>query len=93
MSRINEHRVSNFWVGFSLGIAGATGLVYLFGTKMGRNSVKKVLRFSENLEENLEHFIEGVDKRNPKKDSKKGAFRLDNIEGILSKIKQVTNHS
>lgn len=93
MSKTNEHRVSNFWVGFSLGIAGAVGLAYLFGTKMGRNTVKKALRFSENLEENLEQFIDGVDKRGSKKDSKKGLFHFDNIEGILTKIKQVTNHS
>jgi len=93
MSRTNEHRVSNFWVGFSLGIAGAVGLAYLFGTKMGRGTLKKALRFSENLEENLEHFIEGVDKHSSKKDNKKSLFRLDNIEGILTKIKQVTNHS
>ncbi|MEK7078981.1 MAG: hypothetical protein AAB929_02825 [Patescibacteria group bacterium] len=91
MPKISEHRVSNFWVGFSLGIGGAVGLAYLFGTKMGRNTVKKVLRFSENLEENLEHFIDGIDKHGSKKDSKKSLFRLDNIEGILTKIKQVTN--
>jgi hypothetical protein len=93
MSKTNEHRISNFWVGFSLGIAGTVALAYLFGTKTGRSMVKKTLRFSEDLEENLEHFIEEVDNRGPKKKNRKSGLSFDNIENVLTKIRQVTNHS
>ena len=93
MTKQSEHRLTNFWIGFSCGIAGAVGMAYLFGTKSGRDTVKKMLLFSENLEENLVRLIERVDKQKPKKEGKNNPFHLDDIENILTKIKQVTNHA
>lgn len=93
MTRTNEHKLSNFWIGFSLGMAGATGIAFLLGTKQGREMVKKALKFSENMEENLERLLDGDSKQKGKKDAKKTGFHLENVEEILSKIKQVTNHS
>ena len=93
MTSQNEQKLSNFWIGFSLGVCTLMGGGYLFGTKRGREYVKKMLRFSENIEANLEKMIEKVDKQTSKKDSKSGLSALENIEGILGKIKQVTNHS
>lgn len=92
MTNQNERKLSNFWIGFSVGVASAVGFGFLLGTKNGRDTVKKVLKFSENIEENLESLITKIDKQKGKKDGKKSSFPLENIEEILSKIKQVTNH-
>jgi len=66
-------------------------LGFLMGTKQGRDILKKTLKFSENLEENLEGFIDSLEKQKKGKDAKKSPFRLEDIEEILTKIKQVTN--
>lgn len=92
MTNNNEHKVSNFWIGFSAGVIGASSVAFLLGTKNGREVLKKVLKFSENLEENLAHLLDNSGKEKGKKDSKKLPFHLDDIEEVLSKIKQITNH-
>ena len=50
----NSGAPSNFWFGFALGTIAATAGSYLFGTKNGRDTIEKILDFSENLEENLQ---------------------------------------
>lgn len=92
MTNQNERKLSNFWIGFSVGMAGATGLALLLGTKQGRDTLKKLLKFSENIEGNLEELLDRLNKPKGKKDSKKSPFGLEDIEEVLTKIKQVTNH-
>ena len=90
MRNQSEHKVSNFWVGFTVGICTLVVGGYLFGTRKGRESVKKALRFSENIEANLEKLIEKIDKNSSKKEGKNKMSVLENVEGILSRINQVT---
>lgn len=93
MTKPNDYRLTNFWVGFAAGAACIAGGVFLFGTKQGREIVKKTLRFSENLEENLEKIVDKVDKQQQnKKKSGKEPHLLEDVGQLLSKIKQVTNH-
>ncbi len=63
MEKQNSHKVSNFWFGFSLGGLTIGLAAFLFGTKKGRETLKKFLELSENLEENaleLEKYLERV---------------------------------
>lgn len=53
MENKDHHKISNFWFGFALGAATVGTASYLLGTKQGRKTLKKMLEFSENLEENL----------------------------------------
>lgn len=55
-------RANNFWFGFSLGVIGVSVLVYFFGTKKGRKTLKNLLEITENLEENLSQLIKEIEK-------------------------------
>ncbi len=55
-------KASNFWFGFSLGIVSVSLLVYFFGTKNGRKTLKNLLELTENLEENLSGLIKELEK-------------------------------
>lgn len=92
MTKTNDYRLTNFWVGFGVGAACLTGAAILFGTKRGREVMKKALHFSENLEENMEKIIDRVDKQQGKKKTGKEPELLEDVGQLLSKIKQVTNH-
>lgn len=48
-----NNKLSTFWLGFLLGSIAAGASAYLFGTKKGRETLKKILKLAENLEENL----------------------------------------
>ncbi len=80
MEKQNSHKVSNFWFGFSLGGLTIGLAAFLFGTKKGRETLKKFLELSENMEENaieLEKYLERVIAENK-----------DNIADELKKIPQ-----
>lgn len=57
MEKQNNHKLSSFWFGFLLGgsLAGLTA--FLFGTKQGRNTLKKILEMSENIEETVKLLL------------------------------------
>lgn len=56
----SHDKTSNLWLGFALGAAIATTAAFLFGTKKGRETLKKLLELSENLEENLQAIVDEV---------------------------------
>ncbi len=89
MRKQNNNRTTNFWFGFSLGLTTAVSIIYLFGTKKGRESLKKLIEFSENLEENLSQLLDNLDKNNhPLPDiDKKNLISIGNIQRIVEKIK------
>jgi hypothetical protein len=49
----NNHKLTQFWFGFALGSVAIGAGAFLFGTKKGRSIVKRLVEYSENLEENL----------------------------------------
>ncbi len=92
-----NHKVSNFWLGFALGSLAAGVGSYLFGTKKGRKRVQQILDWSENLEENLlllgEELEENViDKGTKIKDDVQklaeegGHSTLDKILGTINSL-------
>ena len=56
----SHDKTSNLWLGFALGAAITTTIAILFGTKKGRETLKKLLELSENLEENLQAIVDEV---------------------------------
>ncbi len=61
MENQNNHKLSNFWLGFSLGCLTVGGVGFFLGTKKGRQTLKKLIDLSENWEENLailENYLE-----------------------------------
>ncbi|MFA5136093.1 MAG: YtxH domain-containing protein [Patescibacteria group bacterium] len=93
MTKQNEIKLSNFWIGFAAGISGAAGLAFLFGTKKGRENLKKLLKLSENLDEQLERFIDKIDKEHIKKQGKADTDQVVGVADVISRIKQITNRS
>jgi len=87
MASQNNHKTSNFWFGFSLGILGTGALVYFFGTKKGRETLQKLLSLTENFEETINMLSEELTGNaifDEKKDSKK---TFSSLGSLLSKIK------
>ncbi len=58
----NDHKTANLWLGFALGSISIGLLAYFFGTKKGRQTLKKILDLTENLEENIETIAAEVEK-------------------------------
>jgi hypothetical protein len=53
-----KNNPETFWSGYSLGILSGGLLMYAFGTKKGRDTLKKMLSHSETIEENLNQIID-----------------------------------
>lgn len=80
----NNDQHTNFWFGFAVGTIAAAAGSYLLGTKDGRNTVKKLLVLSENLEENL------IDIRTQfKQELSQG---LKNHEATIQEVKSGVEH-
>lgn len=47
----------NFWSGYALGMLSGSVLMYAFGTKNGRDTVKKVLEHTDTLEHSIEDIL------------------------------------
>lgn len=73
MEKKNNYQLSNFWFGFVLGGISVLGLGYFFGTKKGRQMLKKALDFFENFEENLASLIKEIE-RNEKNPTEKNQY-------------------
>ncbi len=89
----NEHGVKNFWNGFLAG-AGVAGLVlYAFGTKNGRNGLKVLLAFSEDLDDNIHKIFVHTQPANTKKTAKQQGSMLETVTTILDKIQYASKRS
>lgn len=63
-----KNNPETFWSGYSLGILSGSLLMYAFGTKKGRDTLKKMLSHSETVEGNLSQIIDLIQKKIPLKD-------------------------
>lgn len=57
----DQHKASNLWLGFAFGAIGASVLAFFLGTKKGRQTLKKILELTENLEENVLSVVEEIE--------------------------------
>jgi len=90
MKRNNHEKPTNFWFGFSLGLGAAAVAAYLLATKDGREKLKKIVEFAEDLPANIPGLVEEIEKRiEAKKDEPKKTLEagLSGIENIIKKIK------
>lgn len=86
MEKKNEHQLSNFWFGFVFGGMAILTLAYFFGTKSGRKILTDLLRFSENLEENIEILLEKIRDNHKKKENHPPPL----ITSLTEKIKNLS---
>jgi len=90
MAAQSNHSPSTFWFGFALGTM-ATGLsLYLFGTKKGRTTLKKIMELTENLEENAFSLFQELEEHvMPSKDE--GVALSEKTGGIESVMHRMKN--
>lgn len=89
----NEPHVKNFWNGFLAGGAFAALVCYALGTKNGRNGLKTLISFSENMEKNVGELLYHVSRANDKKVAKKQGSLLESISTVLERIQMVTKNA
>jgi len=90
-----NHRIGNFWFGFALGTVFTTLVVFLLGTKKGRKTLKSVIDFSENIENNLSELIIDLEnklKKDQEKNKENNQIKTkNNIFKIIDQIKFLTH--
>lgn len=89
----NELGMKNFWNGFLAGGAVAGLILYAFGTKNGRNGLKTLLSFSEDLDNNIHKIFSHTQPTNTKKTVKQQGSILETITTVLDKIQYAAKHS
>lgn len=63
MEDTSKHKTSNLWFGFALGMTTSGVIMYLLGTRKGRERLKKLIEFAEstNFEEYIEDLVDKLD--------------------------------
>jgi hypothetical protein len=89
----NEPGVKNFWNGFLAGGAVAGLILYAFGTKNGRNGLRILLTFSEDLDTNLHKIFTHSQPISSKKTAKSQGSMLETVTTILDKIQYASKHA
>jgi len=89
----NEPGVKNFWNGFLAGGAVAGLVLYAFGTKNGRNGLRVLLSFSEDLDTNVHKIFSHSQPSNSKKTTKNQGSMLETVTTILDKIQYASKHT
>ena len=90
---LNHNKSTNLWLGFAFGAISATVLAFLLGTKKGRLTLKKLLEFSENLEENTLVIAEEIEEVIREKADKLIDKKQDKpiLGNLLDKMKALRN--
>lgn len=61
MNQTPPQHPSHFWSGTLIGAGLGAGVLFLFGTSVGRHFLKNILEVTENLENNLEEILGDLD--------------------------------
>lgn len=88
---------NNYWAGFGLGLLGGAGIMYLVGTKKGRELLRQFLDNTEGIEHSVEDIIRYINEFMP---MNQGSEDNDNPESpntapkkalseVMSKIKGI----
>ena len=92
-----NEKISNFWFGFSLGTFFTSFFIFLFGTRKGREIIKKFLEFSENFEESLLNIFKELEinfketQKQHKIDQHHEPKIKTNLMGVIDRIKFLTH--
>lgn len=89
----NHNKSSNLWLGFAFGAVSVAAIAFLLGTKKGRQTLKKILELSENLEENALTLIEEIEETIIDKTEKLHETKQDKpiLGTLLDKMKTLRN--
>lgn len=89
----NHNKNSNLWLGFAFGSIAATAAIFFLGTKKGRDTLKKLLELSENLEENALIIAEQIEEAISEKADKFSDKKQDKpvLGNLLDKMKSLGN--
>ena len=93
MAEQNNYQPSAFWFGFAMGTITLGIGAFLFGTKKGRSTVKKMLDLTDNLEENAillfqeleEHFESTPIDKTKEVEKKEGT-----LDSIMHRMKHLS---
>lgn len=89
----NEPGVKNFWNGFLAGGIVAGLILYAFGTKNGRNGLRILLSFSEDLDTNIHKIFSHTQPSNSKKTTKNSGSILETVTTVLDKIQYASKRT
>lgn len=89
MKKQNKAPATNFWFGFSFGVASMAGAAYLLGTANGREKLKKLMEFAEQHNLKTGEIFDMVQEiTEPKK--KETSELKNNLESIIDRVKNIT---
>lgn len=60
----HSRKTSNFWFGFVLGTSASAAALYFFGTKKGRENMRRFLELTEDLEGTIEDVVSSLGAEN-----------------------------
>lgn len=55
-----SNKTNNFWFGFALGMTASTAALYFFGTKKGRENLRRFLDLTEDLEGSIDDVVNSL---------------------------------
>lgn len=88
MENQNQHKLTQFWLGFAFGGIAVGGAAYLLGTEKGRKILRQILDLSENLEENLLLLAEELEEK-IEEETGKIKETVENVEAEHPKLNKV----
>lgn len=89
MKKINKPPATNFWFGFSFGVASMAGAAYLLGTAKGREKLKKLMEFAEQHNLKSGEIFEYLQTMGETKKADTNEIK-SNLESIIDRVKNIT---
>ena len=81
-----------FWSGFAMGTLVGGGLMYLIGTKKGRETAQKVLENTENFEDSIQQILTYL-RDNDIFSKESTGENSSNIENVIDKVSSFVNNA
>ena len=90
MKKQNKSPATNFWFGFSFGVASMAGAAYLLGTANGREKLKKLMEFAEQHNLKTGEIFEMVQNMTEETKKKEAPEHKNNLESIIDRVRNIT---
>ncbi len=89
MKKQSKPPATNFWFGFSFGVASMAGAAYLLGTEKGREKLKKLMEFAEQHNVKSGEIFDFVQNMGETKKKETNEIK-SNLESIIDRVKNIT---
>ncbi len=90
MENTNQHRITNFWFGFSMGITLSVVASFFLGTKKGRVYLKKFIDIAENIDDYIADFSKELESNVLPEESSEVSNTLHNV---IEKVKSLAKNT